>query len=280
MSPTFAPLEDASSFRRMAAAMWRRPSDPSIYGSMDVDVTAALEALSVWRERTGQRLTITHVVCRAVARAFARHPSLNAKVRLWGKLERRSSVDVFVSVASEGGRDLSGTRLEGADAMRLDEIARRVDQGKGSIRQGADRSFEQSRSLFKRLPWWATRPVLGAVDALTNELHLDLPGLGMPRDAFGTCVVTNVGMFGIDTAFAPFVPLGRCPMLLLITEVRERPWVVDGKLEVRKVLRLCATFDHRIVDGHAAGKLAREIRRLVEDPAADGGLDPSAQGGA
>ncbi len=35
----FTPIEDASSFRRMAAAMWRSPSDPSIYGSMDVDAT-------------------------------------------------------------------------------------------------------------------------------------------------------------------------------------------------------------------------------------------------
>jgi hypothetical protein len=38
----FTPMEDASSFRRMAAAMWRSPSDPSIYGSMDCDATAAL----------------------------------------------------------------------------------------------------------------------------------------------------------------------------------------------------------------------------------------------
>jgi pyruvate/2-oxoglutarate dehydrogenase complex dihydrolipoamide acyltransferase (E2) component len=75
-----------------------------------------------------------------------------------------------------------------------------------------------------------------------------------------------VGMFGIDTAFAPMVPLARCPLLLLVPEVRERPWVENGKLVVRPVLRLCATFDHRIIDGHAAGKLAKAIRASLEAP--------------
>jgi pyruvate dehydrogenase E2 component (dihydrolipoamide acetyltransferase) len=119
------------------------------------------------------------------------------------------------------------------------------------------------------MPWFLLRPLLRLIDLLSNELHVDLPKQGMPRDPFGTAVITNVGMFGIDTAFAPFVPMGRCPMLLLITEVRDRPWVVDGRLEVRKVLRLCATFDHRIIDGHSAGVLAREIRALIEQPAAE-----------
>jgi hypothetical protein len=39
MTDAFTPAENLSSFRRIAAAMWKRPSDPSIYGSMDVDVT-------------------------------------------------------------------------------------------------------------------------------------------------------------------------------------------------------------------------------------------------
>jgi pyruvate dehydrogenase E2 component (dihydrolipoamide acetyltransferase) len=96
-----------------------------------------------------------------------------------------------------------------------------------------------------------------------------MPRLGMPRDPFGTAVITNVGMFGIDTAFAPFIPLGRCSMLLLVTELRDRPWAVDGRVEARPTLRLCASFDHRIIDGFQAGKLARAIVGYLEDPEAE-----------
>src|SRR4030095_9471834 len=115
---------------------------------------------------------------------------------------------------------------------------------------------------FARLPWWLLRPAVRLTDLLTNELALDLPSQGLPRDPFGSAVVTSVGMFGIDTAFAPFVPLARCPMLLRVPEVRERRWVERGEVVARPVLRLCATFDHRVVDGFAAGALARTLREL------------------
>jgi pyruvate dehydrogenase E2 component (dihydrolipoamide acetyltransferase) len=60
--------------------------------------------------------------------------------------------------------------------------------------------------------------------------------------------------------------MARCPMLLLVTEAKLRPWVVDGRVEARPVLRLCASFDHRIIDGQQAGRLAQAITASVENP--------------
>jgi pyruvate dehydrogenase E2 component (dihydrolipoamide acetyltransferase) len=264
MTTEFQPMKEVSSFRRLAAGMWKAPNDPTIYGSMDLDATSALAQIEEHRRLTGEKLTMTHLVSRAVARAFARHPELNARVRFWGKLEQRKSVDLFVSVSTDGGKDLSGARIDGADQLSLSGWIEAVKGRAEKIRAGRDQSFEKSRGLFRALPWWAARPVLWLIDFLSNELSVHLPGLGMPRDPFGTAVITNVGMFGIDTAFAPFVPMARCPMLLLLSEVRDRPWVEDGKLTVRPVLRLCATFDHRLIDGASAGILARELRGALE----------------
>jgi len=266
MTTQFTPIEDASSFRRMAAAMWGRPRDPSIYGSMDVDATAALAFLAEHQRATGTRLTITHLVARAVAVALRDQPEINGKVRFWGRLEQRASVDVFVTVATEGNRDLSGARIERADEKSLIELAREIASRAGDIRRGADAGYKKSRSRLRAIPWWLARPATWLSDVLVNELHVDLPGQGMPRDPFGSAIVTSVGMFGIDAAFAQFVPLARCPMLILVPEVRPRPWAVDDRVEVRPVLRLCATFDHRIIDGAAAGRFAARLTGLFASP--------------
>jgi len=262
----FVPLEDASSFRRMAAAMWRAPSDPSIHGSMDVDATAALAFLRAHEAQSGVRLTVTHLVARAVALALRDQPELNCKVRFGGRLERRTSVDLFVTVATEGNRDLSGVKIERADEHPLSELARAIADRAGRIRRGDDASYRRSRGMFKQLPWWLGRPATWLSDVLVNELHVDLSAQGMPSDPFGSAIVTSVGMFGIDSAFAPFVPLARCPMLILVPEVRPRPWAVGDRVEVRPVLRLCATFDHRIIDGAAAGRFAARLTQLFERP--------------
>jgi len=262
----FTPVEDASSFRRMAAAMWRAPSDPSIYGSMDVDATATLAFLRDHQEATGVKLTITHLVARAVALAMHDQPEINGKVRFGGRLEQRATIDVFVTVATEGNKDLSGVRIDRADEKSLADIAREIRDRVGKIRSGKDASYKKSKSALKRVPWWLARTATWLSDVLVNELHLDLPEQGLPQDPFGSAIVTSVGMFGIDTAFAPFVPLARCPMLILIPEIRPRPWAVGDRVEVRPVLRLCATFDHRIIDGAAAGRFAARLTGLFASP--------------
>src|SRR5207248_10002446 len=53
MPTEFVPAKDASSFRRIAAAMWKHPSDPTIYGSMDLDVTDTLRYIDEFRRATG-----------------------------------------------------------------------------------------------------------------------------------------------------------------------------------------------------------------------------------
>jgi len=244
----------------MAAAMWRSPSDPSIYGQMDVDATAALAFLAA----QPTKITVTHLVARAVALAMKDQPEINAKVRFWGRLEQRSTIDVFVTVAT--GRDLSGARIDRADEKPLAQLAAELADRVKKIRTGSDASYQQSRKALKSVPWYLARAATRLSDVLVNELHLDLPAQGLPRDPFGSAIVTSVGMFGIDAAFAPFVPLARCPMLILVPEVRPRPWAVGTTVEVRPVLRLCATFDHRIIDGAAAGRFANRLTTLFASP--------------
>ncbi|MBL0216634.1 MAG: 2-oxo acid dehydrogenase subunit E2 [Myxococcales bacterium] len=263
---TFAPIENASSFRRMAAAMWRAPSDPSIYGSMDVDATEPLAFLAEHQRVTGVRLTVTHLVARAVALALHDQPEINGKIRFGGRLEQRSTVDVFVTVATEGNKDLSGARIDRADEKPLAALATELAERVRKIRGGEDAAYQQSRRALRQVPWWLARAATRLSDVLVNELHLDLSAHGMPSDPFGSAIVTSVGMFGIDSAFAPFVPLARCPMLILVPEIRPRPWAVGDRVEVRPVLRLCATFDHRLIDGAAAGRFANRLTQLFATP--------------
>ncbi|MCC6528485.1 MAG: 2-oxo acid dehydrogenase subunit E2, partial [Polyangiaceae bacterium] len=174
MGTKFTPVEHASAFRRIAAAMWTSPTDPTIFGSLDVDASPALAFLRAYGAEHGVRVTVTHLVARVLAVAIARHPEVNAKVRFWGRLEERATVDLVVQVATDGGRDLSTSRLERADGLSLADIARAVAEQAEKIRAGRDANYGKSRSLFTRLPWWLARPAIRLTDLLTNELHVHL----------------------------------------------------------------------------------------------------------
>jgi pyruvate dehydrogenase E2 component (dihydrolipoamide acetyltransferase) len=206
-------------------------------------------------------------VTRAVALTLARHPEYNAKVGWW-RLKARSRVDIFCQVATESGRDLSGFRIDGADCLSIAEIAAALHGAAQRIRSGRDPAFDRSRRLFRALPLWAIRLIVGLMSLLANTLNLHLPGLGMPRDPFGSAMVTSIGMMGVDMGFAPFSPVARCPLIATVTRVTPRPWVVEGRIEPRPILRLCGTFDHRVIDGYHAAEISAEVEGLLARPEA------------
>ena len=267
MSSNFKNYENPSIFHRWAAAQWRRPKDPTIYGATEVDMEPALAFIDKVREEWGVNVTVTHLVTKALAIAIARHPRTNAKVRFWGKLEQRKTVDITVLSAGAGGRDLSAHRLTAADKLPLRQLASDVIEAGQLIRADQDPKFQQTKQLMDKLPWWMMRPFLTLASLSMNELHLDLSKLGLPADLFGVGMVTSLGMHGVDEAYAPLTPIGRIMVDVLLTRVRQRPWVGDdGELTVRSTLKICATFDHRVVDGIQAAKICQELHSLLADP--------------
>ena len=52
-----------------------------------------------------------------------------------------------------------------------------------------------------------------------------------------------------------------------VNRIVERPAVVDGRIEVRKLMNLSSSFDHRVVDGHDGARFIQAVKRLIETPA-------------
>jgi pyruvate/2-oxoglutarate dehydrogenase complex dihydrolipoamide acyltransferase (E2) component len=62
------------------------------------------------------------------------------------------------------------------------------------------------------------------------------------------------------------VPYSRVPILLAMGAVKEAPVVENGQLKVGKVMKVNATFDHRIIDGYHAAIMAKTLHEYLEHP--------------
>ncbi|MBX3561428.1 MAG: 2-oxo acid dehydrogenase subunit E2 [Sphingomonas sp.] len=54
--------------------------------------------------------------------------------------------------------------------------------------------------------------------------------------------------------------------IVAVNKVREAPVVVDGDLEIRKLMNLSLSCDHRVVDGWDAAEFMRDLKGLIENP--------------
>jgi pyruvate dehydrogenase E2 component (dihydrolipoamide acetyltransferase) len=258
-------LKDSTSFRTLAAATWRAPNDPHIFGSVDVEMSAAQELIRRYNAHYDCSLTVADLVVRALALALMRYPYANAKVG-WSRILVRSRVDIFCQVETDGGLDPSGFKIEGTDRLCLAELSEALRGAADKGRRDEDPAFRRRRGLFGTLPLWSVRLILRSISLLTNVLNLHLPRLGMPRDPYGSAMVTSVGGSGIGSGYVPFTPLSRCPIIIAIMRMRQRPWVVGDRVEPRPVLRLCGTFDHRVIDSFLAAAISSYVEGLLSKP--------------
>ena len=264
MPKTFRKAKNLPTWRRIAVNAWSAPTQATIYGSVDIDATAALEYIAGFRAR-GSRITITHLVAKAVAHAISKMPEANGIVAK-GSLRLRSTVDIFLQVSLDDGATLSGATIRNADHKSAEEIATELAAKVEEIRAHKDKATEKTTSTMSKIPDRLLGPVMRLLSSAQYDHNIDLTKLGVEMDTFGSAMVTNVGMFGLQQGFAPAFPLGRTAIVILVGEITKKPVVVEDEIVVRPILSLHATVDHRIVDGYHAGVLAKHMREALLNP--------------
>jgi 2-oxoglutarate dehydrogenase E2 component (dihydrolipoamide succinyltransferase) len=82
----------------------------------------------------------------------------------------------------------------------------------------------------------------------------------------GTFTITNGGVFGslLSTPIINPPQVG----ILGLHKIQDRPMAVNGRVEVRPMMYVALTYDHRIVDGSEAVRFLVKVKELVEDPGA------------
>ncbi len=82
----------------------------------------------------------------------------------------------------------------------------------------------------------------------------------------GTFTITNGGVFGsmLSTPIINYPQVG----ILGLHKTQDRPVAIDGKVEIRPMMYVALSYDHRIIDGQQAVLFLVRVKELMEDPAA------------
>jgi pyruvate dehydrogenase E2 component (dihydrolipoamide acetyltransferase) len=238
-----------SPWRKIAFGTWNTVGDPSVYGLVDLEVESALRYMAEQQQLSGEKITMTHFFGALMGKVIEKHPQINATLRLGG-IYQRENIDIFFQAATDNqGEDLSGLTVRNINQKNIVEIAKEMNVRVAKIKNRTDTSYTKMKGLIGIVPTFLVKCILNASSFLMYTLNLWSPLLGAPRDTFGSCMITNIGALGLETAFAPLVPYSRCPMVFALGNVSDKPVVKNGAIVIAKLCRITVTFDHRLIDG-------------------------------
>jgi len=218
--------------KHMAAAMVASAfAAPHVTEFLTVDVTPTLlliERIRTRRESANTKVTPLAIVARAVVRAVQRYPDLNSS---WDEPAQEIVIKraINLGIAAATPRGLLVPNIKAVECMSLLETAEAINVLARAAREGRTSPGDLSR---------------------------------------GTITITNVGVFGVDTG-TPILNPGEAA-ILAVGSIARRPWVVgegsDERIEIRSVMQLALSFDHRIVDGETGSKALAHIGAILSDP--------------
>jgi 2-oxoglutarate dehydrogenase E2 component (dihydrolipoamide succinyltransferase) len=88
----------------------------------------------------------------------------------------------------------------------------------------------------------------------------------LPDMEGGVFTITNGGVFG-SLLSTPILNPPQCAILGMHT-IQERPVAINGRVEIRPMMYVALTYDHRLVDGKEAVTFLATVKETVENPAA------------
>ncbi|MDQ2686447.1 MAG: 2-oxo acid dehydrogenase subunit E2 [Armatimonadota bacterium] len=255
-----------TAYRKIAISSWRHPRDPTTYSWLDLPVAEAEAFLKAYPSAT--KPSLTHFVAKILANCLEEHDDLNHLLR--GKqLYRRARTDVFITTllkTSDGSKDLSGFPLEGVPGLSLGDVARVSEEAGGRLRRGEDGDAARVARLTTRMPDWLLRLTMAVQDFAQFGMNVSLKKFGLPDDRFGSAIISNFGVLGIDNALVPLSPYCRCPLIVGMGRTRPMPIVRDGQVVAAECITISFTFDHRYADGVHGGLLMRRFQKIFLHP--------------
>jgi pyruvate/2-oxoglutarate dehydrogenase complex dihydrolipoamide acyltransferase (E2) component len=212
-----------------------------------VDMTQANRRLDEFR-RAGARVTATHLLVHATARAFASNRQLHQFIA-GNRRHRPGRIDIALSVSGEAFVS-PVVVIEDADRKSpieiAEDVARKVPQ--------AQQADQELRAMLRRWGWLLPFGFLRRA-----FLRVANRSGGFRRKAAGTFQVSTVaGDWGLTSTFST-------AGVLTAGQVWPRIVAVDGQPVVRPVMTLTLSSDHGVFDGRAASRLMSSVKTFLEE---------------
>ncbi len=232
---------------------------------LEVDVTAARDALRTQKAQTGEAISFTGWIIKCLAQAVGEHPHIHAVRKGRRKLILFRDVDVAIVV------ERTVSTADASKTLPMPYVIRKANEKSLAAIHAEIRSAQQA-------PIAAGATQVGAAQAAWMvRLFNMLPKIArdlivwrrLQRDPFfmkrmmGTVSVTAIGMVG-HGGIGWGIPVGIHPLLVAVGGISPRPIMVGDRLVMREHLGLTVLFDHDVTDGAPVARFIGRLQELME----------------
>jgi pyruvate/2-oxoglutarate dehydrogenase complex dihydrolipoamide acyltransferase (E2) component len=232
-----------------------------VAGLVEIDVTEALEGLAA-TGAPGKRVSFFAWMVKRIGDGIATHPGVHALRSGRRRLHIFDEVDISIIIEKklEGSRvpiPLLIRNVNGKSAAEIQEEIRSAQ--KRPIRDEGEYVLSEQRagSRLMRFFYLLPQPLrLFLMRRILRNPHRS-------KAAMGTAVITSLGSVGRLPGW--IIPKTMHNLCFALGSVIKKPWVCEGRIEIREIMHMTVIFDHDVVDGAPAMRFMVDLIQTIEE---------------
>lgn len=231
---------------------------------LEIDVTAAREAIRNQKAKTAESLSFTGWIVKCLAQAVSEHKSIRALRKGKRRLVIFDDVDVAVVVERAVGQPGAG------ETLPMPYIVRKANQKSVAVIHSEIRTAQQSPvaagevQIGSPRAAWITK-LSTMLPRFVRDLFFWQPLFGNPfrfKRLMGTVSVTALGIVS-QGGMSWGIPIGIHPLIVAVGAIAKRPGIVHEQIVVREYVGLTVLFDHDVIDGAPAARFIKRLQALM-----------------
>ncbi len=265
------PVDRIGRFEKRNFPQFRNPTiDTLVWGRqrhhipilLEIDVTAAREAIHDRKAQTGEGISFTGWLVKCLAQAISEHKYVHALRQ--GKRHLVIFDDVDVTIIVERVTD-TGEKLPMPYIIRQAN-EKTVAAIHSEIRAAQRSSVEGEVQIAAPRAAWMTKLFTILPRFLRNWLFWQ-PVLRNPfrfKRMMGTVSVTALSIVG-QSGMSWGIPIGIHPLIIAVGGIIKRPGIVREQIVIREYVGLTVLFDHDVTDGAPVARFIKRLQELMTD---------------
>ena len=227
---------------------WNAPHDPSCYGTLDLDCEIIDKFLENYNSKNPDaKITYTHFFMKLIGLGIEKAPDANGTIA-FGQFVPFKGVNISTLVAV-GKKNLTGVTVSNCQKLSLSEIRKKTNARIKKIKTDKDEDTNHQINTIKFIPAFIIECIIDITSFISYSLGIGFKFLRIKKYSFGNIILTNVSPLPFIDTFAPLVNFSEAFMVAVICKPKLRAIVgPNRKMEIRKMIKLNVTFDHRYAD--------------------------------
>ena len=260
-------VKDLDGMHSLMLEIMPKRCDSDVYISANIDVTNLVDYVNKLKKKEEyEHLTYFHTFCIAIGKLIYNRHLLNRFIINKTFYDRK-----YISLGFVAKKEFTDHSEEVFTSVRInkdDNLKTISDKTNGKVTNIRNNKTNNTDDLIDKvghMPKFIRYIVMKIFKFMDN--HDLLPeSLTENLIYYQSALLSNLGSINCDSIYHHLTDFGTNEALITFGRIKDEPKVIDGKIEIRKMLDIGITIDERIADGFYFAKSLKLLEYIFENP--------------